>query len=297
MPAWRKADTWVGYLLIAPALLTLLAIIGYPLVKAFIMSLHRNILTKPYLGQPFIGLENYQTVLQQDYFWNAVVNTAVWTGANLAAQLLLGLGIALLLNLEFPGRALARGAMLIPWVTPSVVAVLTWRWMYDAQFGVINDLLVRFGLIDKGVAWLGNTGTAMTAVIIESIWKGTPFVFVMLLAALQAVPKELYDSAKVDGANTWNRLWHITMPVIRPTLLIAATLTTIYTFNNFNAIWLMTEGGPLRATETLTILVYKQAFQAFDLGQATAIGVITFFCLMLFVVLFGRRYVRAQMEL
>lgn len=297
VPRFLKADYWMGYVLVAPALLMLGAVIGFPLVKAISMSLHRNILIRPDLGNPFIGLENYRNVIQADYFWNAVVNTAVWTGVNLVAQIVLGLGIALLLNLRFPGRALARGAMLIPWVTPSVVAVLTWKWMYDAQFGVINDVLVRLGIIESGVAWLGNTATAMTAVIIESVWKGTPFVFVMLLAALQAVPTELYDSAKVDGANSWHRLRFITLPTIRPTLIIAATLTTIYTFNNFNAIWLMTEGGPLRATETLTILVYKRAFQAFDMGEATTVGVITFFTLLVFVVLFGRQYVRSQMEL
>lgn len=286
----------MGYVLIAPALLMLLAVIGYPLVKAFSMSLHKNILIRPDLGQPFIGLENYRNVLQADYFSNAVFNTLVWTGTNLVAQLVLGLAIALLLNLDFPGRGLARGVMLVPWITPSVVAVLTWKWMYDAQFGIFNDLLVRLGVIERGVAWLGNTETAMTAIIIESIWKGTPFVFVMLLAALQAVPGELYDSAKVDGANSFQRLRFITLPVIRPTMLIAATLTTIFTFNNFNAIWLMTEGGPLRATETLTILVYKRAFQAFDMGEATTVGVITFVMLLLFVIVFGRQYVRSQME-
>lgn len=296
-PRWLKADFWMGYVLIGPALLMLAAVIGYPLGRAIYMSLHLNILIRPDLGKPFVGLQNYVNVVQQDYFWNSVINTAVWTGANLVAQLVLGLAIALLLNLNFPGRALARGAMLIPWVTPSVVAVLTWKWMYDAQFGVINDVLVRWGFIESGVAWLGNTGTAMTAIIIESVWKGTPFVFVMLLAALQAVPSELYDSAKVDGANSWNRLLFITLPTIRPTVIIAATLTTIYTFNNFNAIWLMTEGGPLRATETLTILVYKRAFQAFNMGEATAVGVITFFTLLVFVVVFGRQYVKSQMEL
>lgn len=293
---WRqRRESLIGYLLIAPAFLTLLAVIGYPLVRAFSMSMHRIVLTRPRDGQPFVGFENYLTVLQADYFSNAVWNTVVWTGVNLVVQLVLGLGIALLLNLEFPGRALARGIMLIPWVTPSVVAVLTWRWMYDAQFGIINRLLEAARIIDRGVAWLGNTHTAMGAVIMESVWKGTPFVFVMLLAALQAVPTELFDAAKVDGANALGRLRYVTLPTIMPTMAIAATLTTIYTFNNFNTIWLMTEGGPLRATETMTILVYKQAFQAFNMGQATAIGVITFLVLMVFVLLFGRGYLRSQM--
>ncbi len=286
-----------GYLLILPAMLALLGVIGYPLVRAFIMSLHKMILIRPQLGQPFVGLENYQTVINSPYFGNAIWQTFVWTSVNLVGQLVLGLLIALLLNASFPGRGLARSVMLIPWVTPSVVAVLTWKWMYDGQFGVINSWLVQLGIIERGVAWLGNTGTAMGAVLIESIWKGTPFVLVMLLAGLQAIPAELLDSASVDGANRWQRFRYVTVPFLRPTLVIAATLTTIYSFNNFNSIWLMTEGGPLRATETLTILTYKLAFRNFDMGSATAAGVLTFLILLLFVVIFGRQYIKSQMDL
>lgn len=292
----RLTPSWPGLVLIGPALLVLLGVIGYPLVRAFYMSLHTIVLIRPQLGQPFVGLQNYFNVIQSPYFLNALWQTFVWTSVNLVAQLVLGLLIALVLNNSFPGRGLARGAMLIPWVVPSVVAVLTWRWMYDGQFGIINSWMVQLGIIDRGVAWLGNTGTAMGAVLIESIWKGTPFVLVMLLAGLQAVPTELLESAKVDGANAWQRFWHVTMPMLRPTVVIAATLTTIYSFNNFNSIWLMTEGGPLRSTETLTILTYKTAFQGFNLGEATAIGVITFVILFIFVAIFGRQYVKAQLD-
>ncbi len=292
----RLNRNWLGYLLILPAMLVLVGVIGYPLVRAFNMSLHKIILIKPQLGQPFVGLENYANVIKSPYFLNALWQTFVWTSVNLSGQLLLGLLIALLLNSNFPGRALARSIMLIPWVIPSVVAVLTWKWMYDGQFGIINSWLVQLGIIDKGVAWLGNTNTAMGAILIESVWKGTPFVLVMLLAGLQAVPGELLDSSKVDGANAWQRLRFVTLPFLKPTLVIAATLTTIYSFNNFNAIWLMTEGGPLRATETLTILTYKHAFRSFNMGEATAIGVLTFLILLVFVVVFGRQYVKAQMD-
>ncbi|NMC78913.1 MAG: sugar ABC transporter permease [Chloroflexi bacterium] len=291
-----RRDHLIGYLLIIPALLAIFAVIIYPMITAFDMSLHKIILTQPKLGRPFIGLENYREVMTGPVFMNAVKNTVVWTGVNLVVQMVLGTLIALLLSESFPGRAMARGAMLIPWVTPSVVAVLSWRWMYDAQFGIINDILVKLGIIEKGIAWLGNTNTAMAAVLLESIWKGTPFVMIMILAALQAVPKELYDAAWVDGADRLKTFFNITLPLIMPTLTIAATLTTIYTFNNFNAIWLMTEGGPLRATETLTILVYTRGFRDFNLGQASAIGVITLLILLVFVVLFGRRYIRSEIE-
>lgn len=292
-----RQQNWLGYLFVAPALLTLFAVIGFPLLNAAWMSLHQIVLTKPDLGTPFIGLQNYREVLQTDYFLGALRITAIWVGVNLVIQIVLGMLIALLLNAVFPGRGVVRGILLIPWVVPSVVALMTWRWMYDGQFGIINSLLTQFHIIARPVAWLGNTETSLWAVMVESIWKGTPFVFVMLLAALQAVPRELYDSARVDGANAWQGFWRITLPLIRPTLVIAATLTTIYTFNNFNSIWLLTEGGPLRSSETLTILVYKEAFQAFDIGQATAIGMITFFMLLVFVAVFGRSYVRSQIDL
>ncbi len=292
-----RHDRWTGYLLIAPAFLALFGVIGYPLIRAFLMSLHEIILTDPGLGQPYVGLANYVASITNPLFAGALWRSAVWTGVNLVIQMVLGLAIALVLNEPFPWRGLARGITLIPWVTPSVVSVLTWRWMYDAQFGVINAALVGLGIVSQPVVWLGNTQTALWAVIGESIWKGTPFVAIMLLAALQAVPNELYDVAKVDGANAWKRLTHITLPLILPTLIIAATLTTIFTFNNFNAIWLMTQGGPLHATETLTILVYNQAFVAFDMGQATAIGMITFFILLVFVAIFGRYYIKSELNL
>jgi multiple sugar transport system permease protein len=287
---------WMGYVLVAPAFLILGAVIAYPIIRALWMSLHKIVLTRPGAGRPFIWFGNYLEMFQEPFFWNSLEKTLVWTAINLVAQLLLGLFVALILNQDYPGRALARGIVLIPWVTPSVVAGLTWRWMYDAEFGIVNAALVRLGIIEGAIAWLGNTNTAMGAVIIESIWKGTPFVTVMLLAALQAIPNELYDAARVDGAGVLKQFRHITMPLIMPTFIIAATLTTIYTFNNFSAIWLMTNGGPLRATETLTILVYREAFQAWNLGTSTALGMTIFLILMGFVAVFGRYYIKAQTE-
>ncbi len=292
----RKQDKWIGALLISPAFIAIFAVLVYPLFRAIWMSFHKIILTKPKLGQPFIGLENYIEVINSPIFINGMQKTFTWLFFNLILQMILGTLIALLLNESFHGRGLARSLLLIPWVVPSVVAMLTWRWMYDAEFGLINQFLKDIGIIEKGIAFLGNTETAMPAVILSSVWKGTPFVMLMILAALQTVPRELYDSAKVDGANSFQSFLHITFPLILPTFIIAATLTVIYTFNNFNAIWLMTEGGPLRATETLPILVYTLAFRNFNLGQASAVGVLTLLILFGFVLLFGRRYLQSQVD-
>jgi len=287
---------WVGYLLIAPAFLILFLVIFYPMIVTTDMSFQQILLMKPNADKLYIGIDNYIAIISNKVFSNAVINTAIWIMVNLVAQILIGLGLALLLNEKIFLRSFFRGALLIPWAIPSIVAVLSWRWMYDAQFGIINDLLIRAGILEKGIAWLGNTSTAMLAVLMESIWKGTPFVMVMILAGLQAVPDELYDAAKVDGAGSLKSLQHITLPLIKPTVILAVTLTTIYTFNNFNSIWLMTEGGPLRSTETLTILVYTRAFRDFNLGEAAAIGVIILLIQLFFVRFFGKNYMRSQLQ-
>lgn len=289
-----KDKSRVGYILIAPAIIIILLVIFYPIINALGMSSHKSILTRPEIGNPFIGLTNYLNVIKSDIFWNAVYNTIVWVGVNLCIQMGLGISIALLLNNKFRGRGYFRGLMLIPWATPSVVAVLSWRWMFDAQFGIINALLVRIGTLESGIAWLGNPSTAMSAVIIESIWKGTPFVMVIILAGLQTIPQELYDAARVDGAGVYKSFRYLTMPLLKPTVMIAATLTIIYTFNNFNSIWLMTEGGPLRSTETLTILVYTKAFRDFNFGEASALGITILILLLIITILFGRNYFRSQ---
>lgn len=292
----KKHDRLFGALLVSPAFLAIFAVLVYPLFRAIWMSFHKIILIKPKLGQPFIGLDNYVAVINSPIFINAIQKTFVWLFFNLVLQMILGTLIALLLNESFRGRGLARSLLLIPWIVPSIVAMLTWRWMYDAEFGLVNQFLKNIGIIDQGVAFLGNVNTAMPAVILSSVWKGTPFVMLMILAALQTVPYELYDAARVDGANSFQTFSRVTFPLILPTFLIAATLTVIYTFNNFNAIWLMTEGGPLRATETLPILVYTLGFRNFDLGEASAIGVLTLLILFGFVLLFGRRYIRSQVD-
>jgi multiple sugar transport system permease protein len=189
-------------------------------------------------------------------------------------QLLVALPIALLLNVDFRGRGFYRGALLIPWVMPSVVAAFTWVWMYDGSFGIINHILMQLHLIEKPIIWLGKKDTALLAVVIEHIWKGFPFPMVMLLASLQTIPKDIYEAADVDGASRWQKVMRITIPLIMPTLALCTVFLTIWTFNSFENIWLMTEGGPLNASETLTTYVYKVAFQSFDLGKAASSALI-----------------------
>jgi multiple sugar transport system permease protein len=288
LPRWRRRENLLGILLISPALIILFSVIIYPLLLNLKMSFQKILMMKPYLGTPFTGFSNYANVLQDPIFWRAAKNTLIWTLSSVGLQVSLGLIAAILLNMPIKGRGFFRGFMLIPWVTPGVVAALTWRWMYDAQFGIINHILLKIGLLAEPIVWLGNYRTALFAVIAEHAWKNFPFATVMILAALQTIPGELYEAADVDGATSWQSFIHITIPEILPTLSLTTLLTSIWTFNNFDTIWLMTEGGPSYASEVLTTHVYKAAFQAFNLGKAASISVIMFLMLFGLVVIYTR---------
>ncbi len=281
-------QNWTGYLLIAPATLIMLAVILYPLGMNIVMSFQKILMMKPHLGTPFTGFENYTKVLQDPNFWRAARNSLVWTVSSVALQILLGLAVAVILNKALKGRGIFRGLMLIPWITPGVVAAITWKWMYDGQYGIINHILMSLHLIDKPIVWLGNVSTAFPAVIAEHAWKNFPFAAVMLLAAMQVISYDLYEAADIDGASAWQKFRHITLAEIRPTLYLTMLLTTIWTFNNFDTIWLMTEGGPSGTTDTLTTYVYKATFQAFNLGKAAAIAVLMFLALLCLVIVYAR---------
>lgn len=270
----------LGYLLLVPVIIVMGLVIVVPVLQGIRISFQSFRLTRPN-DVRFNGFDNYAAVFRDEVVWTAARNTAVWTVTNVVVQIILGTAIALLLNERLRGRGVFRSIVLIPWIVPSVAAALIWRWMYDGSAGIVNAVLYKLGIIDDYVAWLGNVGTAMPAVILESIWKGTPFVMIMILAGLQALPGDLFEAAAIDGASAFKRFRSITLPLLRPTLAIATILTTVGTVNNFNAIWLMTQGGPLHSTEILFTHAYKVAFTEFDFGEAAAIAVILFLLLML----------------
>ncbi|MEL7607894.1 MAG: sugar ABC transporter permease [Bacillota bacterium] len=287
----RRRDinqNWTGILLIAPAVLIILAVILYPLGLNLVMSFQKILMMKPYLGKPFIAFENYTKVLGDPTFWRAARNSLVWTVSSVSLQVLMGLTVAVLLNKAIKGRGAIRGMMLIPWITPGVVAAIVWKWMYDGQFGILNYILMALKIIDHPIVWLGNVSTAFPAIIFSHAWKNFPFAAVMLLAAMQIIPRDLYEAADIDGANAWQKFVHITLARIRPTLYLTVLLTTIWTFNSFDTIWLMTEGGPSGSSDTLTTYVYKATFQAFNLGKAAAIAVLMFLALFSLVLIYAR---------
>lgn len=275
------------YLMVAPAIIIAVGVVVYPVISGILSAFYDVTLRTLNSGDvAFVGLRNFERVFADPSFGIASFNTLVWVVLNVVAQLGLGLALALLLHRIVPGIGFFRSGILVPWVVPSVVAVLTWRWMYDPSVGIVNELLVKLGVIDTYHPWLGDTATSLYAVTVESIWKGTPFVMLLLLAALQLVPKSILEAASMDGASGLRKLWYIILPQIRVSFAIAAVLTFILTVNNFNAIWLMTEGGPLNSSEILFTLAYKYGFQRYDLGMASAVATMLFIGLVIATTLY-----------
>lgn len=271
----RRSDRWQPWRYLLPALVLLAGVLGYPVVYAIWTSLNHSVLTSPGTER-FTGLDNYVAVLTDGAFWAATGNTVLWAAANLVLQLVAGMALALLMHQKMKGRAFFRSVVIIPWVVPSVVVALVWRYLLDPTSGPLNQLLVGLGVVSQSPLWLADQKTAMPVVIALSVWKWTPFVAVILLAGLQAVPHELHEAAMIDGCGWLRRFRYVVIPCMRTSLALASLLTVGYSVNNFNGIWLFTRGGPVGATETLTTLAYRQAFTSFDLGRAAAVAVILF---------------------
>ncbi|MDI3481773.1 MAG: multiple sugar transport system permease protein [Tepidanaerobacteraceae bacterium] len=266
---WSKS---APYLLIAPALLLMLLIIAYPIANSIRMSFLKYILFKP-KDVEFIGFANYINALKDPVFRQALVNTVLWIAGGVFFQFFFGLILALLLNRRFKGRGFIRSIILIPWVTPGVLIGLMWKWMYDGNYGVINDILVRLHIIQNFIPWLAKSQTSLLAVIITIIWQGVPFFAIMLLAGLQAIPEELYEAGKVDGATGWQAFWHITLPMLKPTILVSTLLRIIWVANSVDVIYIMTGGGPGYSSLTLSVYTYMKAQKAMDFGYASTLAI------------------------
>jgi multiple sugar transport system permease protein len=263
----------VPYLLLAPAFTAILLIVAYPFGNAVWLSLHQAQLLRPH-RTAFVGLAHFQRAFADPVFWEAVWNTGIWAAGTVATQLFIGLLIALVLNESFPGRGLVRATILLPWVTPSVVCAVIFMWMFNGSFGVINHLLRGAGIIDKPFPWLANSTTALPSAMTALIWHGFPFFALMILAALQAIPVELYEAARVDGAGPWRAFCHITLPLIMPTLLILTLLRTIWVSNHVDIPFVMTGGGPGYSSTTLALRTITIARVELDFGYASALSLL-----------------------
>jgi multiple sugar transport system permease protein len=272
------------YLLLIPCFLGLVGVYYIPLFRVVQLSFMERSLLNP--TPKFVGLENYFRVFEHDLFGQSLKNTIIWTVGGVALQFGLGLGAALIASRNFRGRRWFRGAMLVPFITPTVVTAIVWRWMYNPQFGVINEILTDVGL--PAQQWLASEQLALLSVILVNTWKGFPFFFVTLLAGLQAIPNNLYEAASVDGAGRIQQFWHVTVPQLKPMINISVILGTVWTFNYLGLVWALTKGGPAHATEILPVLVYRQAFQEYAFGYASAIALVIFAFNLVFVLSYFR---------
>lgn len=282
--AFNRQEKVTGWVMLLPALLVLGLVFIYPIARAFWLSwFTENLGTQ--LQPVFTGLGNYQRMLGDGRFWQSLSNTAIFTVISVFLELLLGLGVALILNKSFWGRGVVRTVAIIPWALPTAVMGLAWAWIFNDQYGVVNDLLLRLGLIDTGINWLGTPTLAMIALIVADVWKTTPFISIILLAGLQSISEDLYEAHRLDGASPWQSFTQITLPLLMPQILIALLFRFAQSFGIFDLIQVMTAGGPAGSTETVSIYIYSTVMRYLDFGYGAALVVVTFLLLVFAVVI------------
>lgn len=265
---------------VAIALTALLII--YPAYHALELSFQK---LDSFVSAPeWVGFDNYLEVMRMPEFWQALQRGLIFSGTTITLQVVLGIGFAMLLDAGIVGRPLIRGIAVLPYLLPTVVVALTFQWMLDSTVGVFTAGVRLFGY--SYIPWGESPAAAMTAVVLISVWIWTPFVTLAFLAGLQSVPNQLYEAAKVDGANEWQRFWHITLPQLRPVLTVILLLRAIWMFNKFDIIWLTTRGGPMQATEHLPILAYRYAFEMYEVGTGAAVSAIAFVILSVFILIY-----------
>ncbi len=279
--------------MLSPAVLVTLAIVFFPMVQTAWMSLHEYVLFRP-KDFNWVGLGNFKAALADEVFWISLRHTAIWMLTTIPAQLFLGLVTALLLNQDFWWRPIARALIIIPWALPSVVIALMWSWIYDSNYGVANEFLLRLGVIQQAVPWLANPDTALASIILTLTWQGFPFFAVMILAGLQSIPASYYEAASIDGASAWRQFWHITLPGIAGVMMTAVLLRMIWVANSFDVIFVMTGGGPGYATHTLPLYAFIKARTNLDFGYGSSIAVLFTIMLMVVVVFYLRRTRKAM---
>ena len=267
-----------AWILVAPAVLFILVIIAWPLVETFRLSFTDANLG----GETYVGFENYAELLDKQKFHDTIIRTFYWMGLSVALKLVLGLIGATLLNAAIPGKGLFRVLVMPPWVIPVAIGCIGWLWLYNGYFGIISGVAQRIGLIDGPVEFLAHKTSAFYSAVVTDVWVGTPMVTLFLLAAMQGVSRDLYEAAWVDGASRWYRFRRITIPQIMPVIVSMALLSAIWTFNSFEIIWILTQGGPRGGTTTLIIDTYKTAIGNYKFGEGAARAVVIVVLLAIF---------------
>jgi multiple sugar transport system permease protein len=278
----RQREQTTGWLMLIPAIIILLLVFIYPIGRAFWLSLFtENLGTQ--LQPIFSGFANYDRMISDGRFWQTMWNTTVFTVISVVLELLFGLGIALVLNQAFMGRGIVRTIAIIPWALPTAIMGLAWAWIFNDQYGVVNDILQRLNLINTNINWLGEPTLAMITLIVADVWKTTPFISIILLAGLQSISQDLYEAHSIDGAKPWQSFYQITLPLIMPQILIASLFRFAQAFGIFDLVQVMTGGGPGGATETVSIYIYSTVMRYLDFGYGSALIVVTFLLLVLAV--------------
>lgn len=274
-------ETLANYAYLLPAAICLGGTVLFPILKAIHMSAYQNVLSRPQDYQ-YIGLGNYARMFHDPTFWLTLKNSVVWVFFSVSIQFVIGFLGALLLNASFKGRAFVRTLNLLPWIIPGVVVGLVWEYLYQPNYGPINDMLRRVGVLTVPVAWLSEPAFAMASVIFANIWRGIPFFSIMILAGLQAIPDDVYEAATVDGASVTQRFWNITLPMLRPIIVVATATRIIWTFNYADLIFVMTSGGPANATQITSSYTLLTAYTDLDFGYAATLSVVLLVIMLIF---------------
>jgi multiple sugar transport system permease protein len=282
----KSGQLGLALLFILPAVSLVAVLMYYPMLRTVYLSFFETSMLRP---QPqYVGLEQYRELFASSAFWTILRNSLLWTSLVVIFQAIIGLLTAILLNQNLPAQGFLRALVLLPWVLPGVVAAILWRFMYDPQLGLVNALLISANILHERVPWLAQPSTALAALIVAAVWKGFPFSTLMYLAALQGVDRQLIEAAKLDGANAWQQFRHVTLPAISGIIRLSLLLTTLWTFNYFEMIWVTTRGGPGNSTHIFPTIIYELGFGRFNFGAASAYGVIAMIGLSLFAVFFVR---------
>ncbi|HEX3178161.1 MAG TPA: sugar ABC transporter permease [Methylomirabilota bacterium] len=281
----------LGPLFITPALILIALLVAYPFCMALYFAL-----SNAFIGRPsqFVGLTNFIRLWDADAFRQTFQNAFVFTGISVAFKLVLGIALALLLNQQLWFKRVIRGSVLLPWVIPTALSTLGWWWMFNSLYSVVNWTAINVGLIaPPGPNWLGQSHFAMAAVIIVNIWRGLPFFAITILAGLVAIPRELYEAAQADGAGPWARFWYVTLPMLKPVLAIVVLFSTIFTFSDFNIVYVLTHGGPINSTHLFATYSRMIGLESGRIGEGAAVS-LYLFPLLVFVVWAQLRFVRRQ---
>lgn len=273
-------DRQVGFLLVTPGLAVFIAVIMYPFMSAILMSFTSRSLLSPVYEN--VGLQNYIKLFRDPYFFKTLLVTLLFVLGSTVLPFTLGLVWAIILNEKFRASEFLRGVTLVNWIIPGTAIGFLWSWIFNGQYGVLNGILLKLGLIDEGISFLGQSSTALVCVIIARTWQMLPWYMAFLLGGLQSVPMDRIEAARIDGANNWQVFWRIVIPSMRQIAFLVLALGAIGNLQHFDLPWTMTQGGPARATTTLSIEVYKTAFKNWKLGAAATVGTVWALLLMAF---------------